>query len=162
MLPLTAAFILFAVVPADAGTTLPGLFAKQIRAINAAPKAPPVLLPRSMPLDAMHLYASGGAVGASWDLEIGAVKNCGGANACFVAGFTAEKAKSVYGKRVKVRGASKAGFVKLSCVASCAPPQIDYIVHGVRYVIQANLNSKRSDRAVLIAAAEAAIKAGPR
>jgi hypothetical protein len=35
-------------------------------------------------------------------------------------------------------------------------------VHGIRYTIQANLNSRKSDRSVLIAAAESAISAGPR
>jgi hypothetical protein len=33
---------------------------------------------------------------------------------------------------------------------------------GVRYTIQANLNTSQTDRAALIAAAESAISAGPR
>jgi hypothetical protein len=153
---------LLAAAPAGAKTSLPGLFAKQIRAINVAPHAPAVLLPGSMPLDAKHLYGGGGPSGSRYDLSIGALPHCGGANACFVADFTAEKASTVFGKRATVRGASKAGFVPLSCGASCAPPQIDFIVHGIRYTIQANLKTSKGDRAALVAAAESAISAGPR
>ena len=108
--------------------TLPSLFARQITAINRAPHAPSVLLPRSMPLDAKRMFATGG-VGRGrvpgYDLEIGAVKHCGGADACFVADFQATTGGKVFGKRVTVRGASRAGFLPLSCGASCSPPQID-------------------------------------
>ena len=142
--------------------TLPSLFAPQIRAIRNAGGAPAVLLPRSMPLDATRLFASGGRSGTGYDLEVAAIKNCHGANACFVAAFTAAKGASVFGARVTVKGASRAGFVALSCGASCSPPQIDFIRRGVRYTIQANLRTRQSDRAALIAAAESAISAGPR
>jgi hypothetical protein len=102
-------------------------------------------------------------VGRHYDLEIGAVRNCGGANACFVAAFTAEPGRTVFGRRVTVRGAAKAGFTPLSCGASCSPPQLVFVVHGVRYTIQANLKkTAKGDRATLIGAAEAAITAGPR
>jgi hypothetical protein len=159
---LALVLTLLAAVPAQAGGSLPSLFAKRIRAINAAPRAPAVLLPDSMPLDAKHLYPSGGPSGSSYDLEIGAVKNCGGADACFVADFSAAKGNTVFGKPVTVRGASKAGFKPLSCGASCSPPEIVFVVHGIRYGIQANLNTKQSDKTALIKAAEAAISAGPR
>jgi hypothetical protein len=143
--------------------TLPALFAKQIRAINAAPQAAPVLLPANMPLDAVREYPSGGPSGRGYDLEIGAVRRCDGADACFVASFTAEPGKTVFGAPVTVTGASRAGFHPLSCGASCSPPQIDFIVKGVRYTIQANLNhSAPPDKAALIAAAESAISAGAR
>jgi hypothetical protein len=146
-----------------AARTLPALLARQIRAIDAAAKAPPVLLPRAMPLDAKHLYPSGGASGKRYDLEIGAVRGCGGANACFVAAFTAAPGTTVFGRRVAVTGASRAAFTPLSCGASCSPPQIAFIVHGIRYTIQANLKkTAKGDRATLIRAAESAISAGPR
>jgi hypothetical protein len=142
--------------------TLTSLLAKQIRSVNHAAHAPAVLLPSFMPLDAKHLWPSGGAAGSAYALSIGAVRHCDGANACFVAEFTATKARSVFGKRVRVRGASKAGFTPLSCGASCSPPQIDFLVSGVRYTIQANLKSRHGDRAALIEAAQSAISAGPR
>jgi hypothetical protein len=163
---LLAITVLGLVAPASAlaaSKPLTAVLAQQIRAINAAPKAAPVLLPRSLPLDTKHLYPSGRATGRSYDLELGAVKNCHGADACLVADFTASPGGTVFGKKVKVTGATRAGFTPLSCGASCAPPQIVFVVHGVRYTIQANLKkTAKGDRATLIAAAEAAIAAGPR
>ena len=142
--------------------TLPTLLTKQIHAIAADAKAPPVLLPRALALDAKHLYPSGGPSGKRYDIEIGAVKNCSGADACFVADFIAGPGTTVFGQRVTVTGATKAAFHPLSCGASCSPPQIMFIVHGVRYTIQANLKTAKGDRAALIAAAASAIAAGPR
>jgi hypothetical protein len=155
---------LLAVAPALAAQkTLPALFSKQLKAINAAAKAPPVLLPKSLPLDAKKMFASGGPSGKKYDLEIGAVKNCGDADACFVADFTAAPGTSVFGKKVTVKGATKAGFHPLSCGASCSPPQIQFVVHGITYTIQANLKkTAKGDRGTLISAAESAIRAGAR
>jgi hypothetical protein len=155
---------LLAAASAGAATiTLPSLLTKQIHAIAADAKAPPVLLPRALPLDAKHLYPSGGPSGKRYDIEIGAVKNCSGADACFVADFIAAPGTTVFGKRVTVTGATKAAFHPLSCGASCSPPQIMFIVHGIQYTIQANLKkTAKGDRATLIAAAASAIAAGPR
>jgi hypothetical protein len=163
---LLAAMILglMVAVPAIASQrTLPALFSKQVRAINATAKAPPVLLPGSLPLDARHLYPSGGPSGKRYDLEIGALKNCRGANACFVGDFTAAPGTSVFGKKVTVKGATRAAFHPLSCGASCSPPQIQFVVDGITYTIQANLKkTAKGDRGTLISAAESAISAGPR
>ena len=74
---------------AAAKPTLPALFARQIHAIHRVSHAPAVLLPGSMPLDAKRMFATGGPDNAGYDLEIGAVRHCGEANACFVAAFTA-------------------------------------------------------------------------
>lgn len=141
---------------------LPVLLQRQIRAIDRSGHAPPVLLPRSMALDAKRLYESGGTTRSGYDLSLAAVRNCGGATACFVAEFTAQRTTGVFGRRVHVRGASRAGFVALSCGASCSPPQIDFVVHRVRYTIQATLSTSRDDLGNLTRAAEAAIAAGPR
>lgn len=149
-------------VAATAPAHLPRVFARQIVAIDARPGHVAVLLPASMPLDARRVFASGGATRHGYDLGLGAVRGCGGANACFVAEFSAAPARRVYGRTVRVKGASAAGFVPLSCGASCAPPQIDFLVHKIRYVIQANLNTRHGDEKALVAAAEAAIAAGPR
>lgn len=159
---LAAAAVTLPVAAAATQPSLPSLFAHQIAAIKRAAHAPPVLLPRSMPLDAKRMFASGGAQHSGYDLEIGAVKQCGGADACFVAGFEATTGGKVFGQRVTVKGASRAGFLPLSCGASCSPPQIDFVWHGVLYTIQANLKTKQTDRAALIAAAQSAISAGPR
>jgi hypothetical protein len=163
LLAVMIAGVLVAVPALAAQTTLPALFAKQVRTINGAAKAPPVLLPSSLPLDVKHPYPTGGPSGKRYDLEIGAVKNCQGADACFVADFLAAPGTSVFGKKVTVKGATKAGYHPLSCGASCSPPQIQFVVHGITYTIQANLKkTAKGDRATLIGAAESAISAGPR
>jgi hypothetical protein len=159
---LASGSVLAVAALASATNALPFVFARQIAAINRSPGAPAVLLPASLALDARHLFPSGGPNGRSYDLELAAIRGCGGADACFVASFTAQRASTTFGRRVTVRGASRAGFLPLSCGASCAPPQIDYVVHGIRYTIQARLRSSRGDRATLVAAAESAIAAGPR
>ena len=154
--------VLTAAALASATIALPAVFARQIAAINRSPGAPAVLLPTSLGLDAHRLFPSGGPAGRSYDLELGAVRNCGGADACFVASFTARRARTAFGRPVTVRGASRAGFEPLSCGASCSPPQIDFLVRGIRYTIQARLPTSRGDRARFVAAAESAIAAGPR
>ena len=159
---LVASAVILPAAKATPNASLPALFAHQISAIKRSGHATPVLLPRSMPLDAKHQFASGGAEQHGYDLEIGAVRHCGGANACFVAGFTAARGAKVFGRRVTVKGASGAGILPLSCGASCSPPQVDFVWHGVLYTIQANLQTKQTDRAALIAAAQSAISAGPR
>lgn len=159
---LGAAVLALPVASAATQPSLPSLFARQIAAIHRTSHPTRVLLPRSMPLDAARLFATGGAQRSGYDLEIGAVKHCGGATACFVAAFTATRGGKVFGRRVTISGATRAGFVPLSCGASCSPPQIDFLWHGVRYTIQANLKTKQSDRAALTAAAQSAISAGPR
>ena len=58
------------------------------------------------------------------------MKNCRGADACFVADFLAEPGTRVFGQKVTVTGATKAGYHPLSCGASCSPPQIQFVVHG--------------------------------
>jgi hypothetical protein len=159
---IATAVTLLLAASAQAAATLPGLLARQVRAVHARAHTPAVLLPRTMPLDGKRLYAAGGPTKSGYDLMVGAAPNCGDADACFVAEFSATKGGRVFGTSVKVHGASRAGFIGLSCGGSCSPPQIDFVVHNVRYTIQANLNSKRSDRANLIAAAQSAIAAGPR
>jgi hypothetical protein len=162
VLLLATAIGLLVTAPAVALSTLPSVFGHQIHIIKGRTHHPAILLPRSMPLDAKHLYPSGGPDKSGYDLELGAAPHCGGANACFVAAFTAVTGGKVFGSKVKVSGVSRAGFHPLSCGASCSPPEIDFLVHGTLYTIQANLKTKQSDKAALIAAAQSAISAGPR
>ena len=140
---------------------LPSLFASQIRAIHRDARAPAVLLPTSMALDGSHFYASGGPHGSGYDLSVGAVKNCDDATVCFIADFLAQKGGKVYGSPVAVSGASKAGYRGISCGGSCSPAQIDYVVGGTLYTIQANVTGK-DQKAALIAAAQASIAGGSR
>ena len=116
-----------------------------------------------MPLDAKHLFASGGPSGFSYDLEIGAVQALRWRRRLLRRGLHRRQGHSVFGKRVKVKGAiRRPASSRCPVAASCSPPQIDFLVGGIRYTIQANLNSHEGDRTALIAAAESAISAGPR
>jgi hypothetical protein len=140
---------------------LPSLFASQIRAIHGDSRAPAVLLPASMPLDGKKFFPSGGPKGAGYDLSIGLAKNCGDATVCFSADFLAIKGGKVYGTPVTIKGASKAGYRGISCGASCSPAQVDFVVGGFLYTIQANMTGKNG-KGTLIAAAQSAIAAGAR
>jgi hypothetical protein len=141
---------------------LPSLFAHEITAIDQAKTAPPVLLPTTVPLERTKLYASGGTDKSGWDVSIGAVKNCGGADACFVADFEAIKGRKTFGTPVTLKGATKAAYKPMSCGASCAPATIDFIVHGVLYLFQVQTLQSRNAKATMIAAAQSAIEAGAR
>ncbi|MGP0053886.1 MAG: hypothetical protein ACLPZR_34310 [Solirubrobacteraceae bacterium] len=164
MLVIVAATVGLA-IPAQAGTVAPTalvtVFASQIRAIKAASGTPPVLLPSSLPLGLKVVYPEGGPTHSGYDISLGAVRNCGDADACFVADFIATRGGTLFGKQVKVRGASKAAYHGLACGASCSPPQIEFVVHGTVYTFQANLTT-RDDRTTLVDAAQQAISAGAR
>jgi hypothetical protein len=143
-----------------ASPNLPSLFATQIRAIHRDGAAPAVLLPTSMPLDGKRFFASGGPRGNGYDISLGLAKNCGDATVCFSAEFIATRAGVVYGTPVTVRGASQAGFRGIACGASCSPAQIDFVVRGVHYTIQATVLGNA--KSTLVAAAQSAIAAGRR
>ena len=105
------------------------------------------------------LYATGGGSRGRYDLELAAARNCGGANACFVASFTGERAKHL-GVRPNARLARgiRGRFQPLSCGASCSPPSITWVQRGVRYDLQARIDAHgTSQRAAFIALANSAI-----
>ena len=93
LLPALVVALALLAVPAVAQETVtvkpPERFATKIDRINARAKGP-VLLPSRMTVEATRLYTSGGTTRGGWDLELAAAPDCGGANACFVATFTAE------------------------------------------------------------------------
>ena len=168
------AVVLSFVTPAlAAGPNLPSLFARQIATIKHSAHAPAILLPSSLPIGFVgphapahsRLYPQGGPSGGSYTLELGDFPNCGSVDSCFVASFTASRGEKILPGfiTVTVPGASQAQYHGLLCGGSCSPPQIEYIVKGVLYIIQANLTvSSARDESTMIAAAEASIQAGPR
>src|SRR5215210_4643569 len=93
----------------------------------------PVLLPRTMPLagrEHFRVYATGGATRKGWDLELAAAPRCGGANACFVASFTAEHdGKLPRRSNLRLSTGDPAVFQPISCGGSCAPASL-WFVHG--------------------------------
>lgn len=104
-----------------------------------------------------------GATDSSYDLSVVVGRNCGGANACFLANFTGTKgARPAFGRKVKLTG-GKTGYWKgVTCGASCSPAEIQWRQGGVRYTIATKGLSQRGEKAGLIRLANSAIEAGPR
>jgi hypothetical protein len=141
---------------------LPATFASKIDRINARGKGP-VLLPTRMVADAPAVFATGGANRRGWDLELAAARDCGGANACFVASFTAEAGGTAVGRRrVALSDGRRGWFTPTGCGASCAPPQIQWTERGRLFTIQARVGTQSTERRELVRLANSAIINGPR
>jgi hypothetical protein len=144
-------------IPAAFSAVLPGV-KRQSRI--------PVRLPSraDVDTDVAQLFATGGGRRGRYDLELASSSRCGGANACFVAAFTARRARRL-GERSNVRLARglRGVYRPLSCGASCSPPSIAWRQGGVRYDMQIRITASRNrERAAMIALANSAIRSGPR
>ena len=141
---------------------LPELFDAQLDRIK--PKTDvPVLLPQSMPDEFDEYHASGFGRTRRWGLQLGAVKGCGGANACFIASFSGRKGGKPFGeRRVKLARGRVGRFQPLSCGASCSPPSIEWKERGATYSIQAKVGTQATELRVFKRMANSAIRRGPR
>jgi hypothetical protein len=141
---------------------LPRLFAKQIRSAKEHTGVP-VRLPQKLPSDFSHHYPEGEAHSGRWTFDIGAVRNCHLATACFIAQFRGVRGgRPGNVRKVTLVGGRTGYFRPLSCGASCSPPSIEWRQHGVLYTIQANVGGKRTERRILVRMADSAIRHGPR
>ncbi len=151
------AYAKYYAVPASLGSVLE-------RTDDETPLA--ILLPNRLNLDYDgKVYASGGGEPSSYDLALTAAPNCGGANACFLVTFSAERGGSPdFARKVGLRGGRTGYFKALSCGGSCSPPAIQWRSRGNLYTVQAKVpdNTTAGQRRRLVAAANAAIAAGPR
>ena len=154
--------------PAGAGRTppshvvsLPSLFEQQIAQIKRHSEVP-ILLPSRMRVYAPTPYPSGGVGPNGWDLELAGSRNCGGANACFIAAFLATRAHRILltGQRVELRGGRRGVYRPVSCGASCAPAMIEFLRRGVRYEIQ--VKGGPGGRRAMVRLANSALAIGPR
>jgi hypothetical protein len=163
LLPLTVAFALIA-VPAQAKVVdLPATLGDQLASITGSTDLP-VLIPQTLPLDyGGRVYPSVSSRANAWSASFGGAPHCS-ANACFLASVTGHKGgKPSNPKRVTLTDGKPGYFQPLSCGGSCAPPSLEFKRGGVLYTIQARVAQKgRSDRTILVAAANSAIKKGPR
>jgi len=157
LVPLLAALAL-----AGPSADLNTLFADTLPAVKA--KTPiPILLPDAMPSDYDALYPSGFGSRREYSIGLGAVEDCGGATACFVADFSGRKGGRPFGRgKVTLRGGRHGRYQPLSCGASCSPPSISWKQGGVTYSIQANVGTQKTSRRILVKMANEAIKHGPR
>jgi hypothetical protein len=126
-----------------------------------------VRLPSRADLDigtTQQLYATGKARRGRYDLELAGSSRCHGADACFIAAFTARRGQAL-GERANVRLARgvRGVYHPLSCGASCSPPSIAWVQRGVRYDVQIRITAPRSrERAAMVALANSAIQSRPR
>jgi hypothetical protein len=163
---LIPALVLLAVAPAavarDSTVKVPPLFEHQLAALHKK-HVGPVLLPETMTVATGRLYPTVDAVGRTgYELDLGAAAGCHGANACFVAEFSARHSAPFNTTRVKLTGGVTGYFRPLSCGGSCSPPSIEFKRSGFTYEIQANVGTQRTEKALLIAMANSAIVHGGR
>jgi hypothetical protein len=168
VLLLVCACALVALVPAAAPgarlrqVDLPRLFAADLAEVKAT-SGVPVLVPQFLPSRARRHVPSTSAEPGSYALALGAVRNCGGATACFIASFEAERgARPDFRRTVELTGGRTGYFKPLSCGASCSPPVVQFVEGGVLYTIAANVGTKATERKLLVRMANSAIKRGPR
>ena len=168
---LPPAVLLAAVLVAGAGSAsaaperavdLPRLFAAELVEVRARSEVP-VLLPQRMRSRFDRHVPGARSSRRAWALEIGAVRGCGGATACFIAEFTGRSGGRPQGRRtVKLFGGRTGYYRPLSCGASCSPPSVQWREAGAVYSIQANLGTRRTERRRLVRLANSAIRSGPR
>ena len=156
---------LLAVTAALAAPTidLPDLFADQLPRVRDKTEVA-ILLPQKLPDQFDEYHPTGFGRRNGWGLQIGAVPNCGGATACFVASFSARKGGRPFGRRrLTLANDRKGRFQPLSCGASCSPPSISWRERGATYSIQANVSAEGvGDRRIFRRMANSAIRRGPR
>jgi hypothetical protein len=142
---------------------VPHLFRHVLPDVNEKTKVP-VLLPQRYRSPVNRNIATGVAHKRSYRLSIGAVKDCNGATACFVAEFGARRgAKPDLVGRVRLRGGRTGYFRPLLCGASCSAPMIEWRKGGVLYWIQAHAGvTARQEKKQLIKLANSALFHGPR
>jgi hypothetical protein len=166
LLPIVLLVAALLATPASAqvvrNADVPDLLSAQVARIAQRSSAP-VLLPSRLATEQARLYPSGGVDSTGYDLELGAVRGCGGATACFVASFIAERGGTLAGgRRVALSNGRTGRFFALSCGGSCSPPRIAWRERGYLYRIQANVGTQGTERRELTRLANSAIINGPR
>jgi hypothetical protein len=162
---LTLLVALIAPATASAATFIydvPDLVGRPLKAVKKATSID-VLLPSQFTSDRPKLYSEGRGRGGTYRFEIGAVRHCGGANACSIASFRAKRgAKPGNPRKVKLNHGRRGYFQPLSCGASCAPPSIEWVQDGVLYTIAGKFGTKKTERRILTRLANSAIGKGAR
>ncbi len=104
---------------------LPELFDGDLARIEPKTSVP-ILLPQTMRDEFDDYFPTGFGRERRWGLQLGAVRGCGGANACFIASFSGRKGGTPSGaRRVELARGRVGRFQPLSCGGSCSPPSIE-------------------------------------
>ncbi|MCW3014487.1 MAG: hypothetical protein JWO02_1579 [Solirubrobacterales bacterium] len=131
----------------------------------------PILLPSVFPVTPLKgkpLYSVVSAKAKRWDVVLGYVPACNGANVCAAGNLsvekTARKLTSADGSKVKLRDGVVGRYQPLSCGASCSAPSIAFRAHGVIVTYQLKLDLKKgeTDRGGFVKVANSALAGGLR
>ncbi len=141
--------------------TLPVVFKSQLSSLHNKGIGP-ILLPQTMSSEFKHVFPSVITAGHGYELDLGAVKGCHGANACFVAEFSATRRKPFGPMRVALAHGIIGHFKPLTCGGSCSPPSIEFVQSGFTYSIQANVGTEKTEQSILVRMANSAIEHGAR
>jgi hypothetical protein len=160
---LAVALLLLVPAAAQAKTlTLPELFEDVLPQVKDKTEVP-VLLPQRYRSDSDRNVPGGHGRKRGYTLSIAAVRNCGGATACFIADFGAQRAEDPhYTRTVRLIGGRTGYFKPLTCGASCSPPAIEWVEDGVLYWIQADAGTAKQEKKRLRRMANSAIRRGAR
>jgi hypothetical protein len=160
---LALALLLLAPSAASAkAIDLPELFANVLPKVKSKTEVP-VLLPQTYISDAKKHVPSGSGRKRGYTLSIAAIRDCGGATACFIADLRAQRGEDPHFTREIALTGGRTGFFKpLTCGASCSPPIIEWVEDDVLYSIQAHAGTKKQEKRRLRKMANSAIRRGPR
>ena len=123
-----------------------------------------VLLPSRMTTEFKKLYSEGSGRPGRYEFEVGAVRHCNQASACFVAVFSARRGAHRTAKtKIKLAEGRTGWFSPSRCGASCGSPTIEWFEdRNVLHRIEAKLGTRRTERAILKRLADSAIRNGAR
>ena len=143
-------------VPAKFKSLLPGVKSKSGLKVR---------LPSTIPsyVKASKTFPSAGATHKHYDLELGAGRNCDGANACFIAAFQATRgAKLAFKKTVSLVNGITGYFKPVTCGASCSPSFIQWKEGKVLYEIELKGLASTKEKSEMKKLANSAIRGGNR
>lgn len=172
ILLLPAAVLLAA--PTTPAQAAPAPVAKVLKSTLTKLKAAtdlPILLPSFFPVDPLEgkpLYPEVTASAKRWDVVLGYVPDCNGANVCAAGNLaavkTARTTSAADGAKVKLRGGRTGRYRGPQCGANCSAPAIVFRRDGVTFTIQAKLTlaDGQTDRQALIKVANSALAGGLR
>jgi hypothetical protein len=150
-------FLLLAPAAAARTVDIPKLFATQLQRAHAQ-TVTPILLPTTMRADFRHFHPEGRARPHAWRFDVGAVRDCGGAGACFIAEFRGVRGRSPSAPRTLRLARGRTGYYRPSrCGASCGPPLLQWRERHTLYTIEAKVLRRE-----LVRMANSAIRNGPR
>ncbi len=170
----TALGLAVAALAAVPSAAAPAPVASSLRPTLAALKQRttlPIVLPSVFPVQTLEgkpLFPRIQTTARRWNVDLGLVADCNGANVCTAGYLSAVQSRrppsSLDGRAVSLRGGLTGRYQPLSCGASCSPPSITFRRYGVNFNFQLKLRRKQgeTDRGVLIRIANSALAGGRR